>query len=79
MDLVWVDDLLEGDIAGAQLFNEADHLTEGHVAIIVTLNQENGRAPLIESGVGRGGKGKLFGIFVVRSGGGSLLPLRKKV
>ena len=42
VDFVRIDDLLEWDVVVAQPLREIDGLTEGNIAIVISLNEKDG-------------------------------------
>jgi hypothetical protein len=73
VELVGEDELVDGDVAGAEGLSEDGGLGVGDVGIIVAVDEEDGRAPMVDGGDGRaepgpGGDGILLGE-------GALLPV----
>ena len=57
VDFVGKDELLKIDALFTQSFDERDSLVEGNVAIVIAVDQQNGRAPGADGGEWRGLEG----------------------
>src|ERR1044072_7485404 len=79
MHFVREDELLELDVLLAEPPREVNHLAEGDVAVVVALNQKDGRAPLLDGGDGRGFERDLLRVAAVvvnpGSAGDALRPV----
>src|ERR1700761_5684482 len=67
MDFVRKNQLFKLHILFAQSLGQISGLLEWDVAIIVAMDQEHGRFPLIDGGNGRRIEGQLDSLFVIRS------------
>src|SRR5215470_13984937 len=59
VNFVWENELFDFDAAGAEARYEIDGLREVNVAIVVAVNEENGRFPGVDRSNGRGFMRKL--------------------
>src|SRR4051812_27031103 len=58
VDLVGHNELLDRDASLAEVLDKADGLAEGDVAVVVAVDHEDGSAPVLHRGDGRGLEGE---------------------
>ncbi len=66
VDVVWEDDHLVVDVARAQQLDEAGRLREGHVPVVVSVDEQDRRLPRVDGRDGRRLVGDVLGIEHVR-------------
>jgi len=73
VEFVGEDELLDGNAMGAQGFGEGGGLGVGDVRVVIAVDQEDGRPPVVDGSDGAAGAG--FGRDGVHLGEGALFPV----
>lgn len=75
VDFIGIDDLLKWHMVVAQPLHQINHLVEWNVAIVISLNKQDGLLPLADGRI-RGGFPRQFSsLLQVRSGGRAFFPV----
>ena len=79
MDLIGKDQLFELDILFPQPLHQISRLLERNIAVVVAVDQQDGRLPLLDRSHRRGIEGKLQRFLVIGSLGGAGRTLPRAV